>query len=95
MKTRLVLSVMISLVAGVSITSISGFFKDPLTRMDIDVVQRGIPLPWSFQVIPQQVSHILWDALLTDIIFWTGIAILTLTALSYLNGRNATTKRVS
>ena len=89
MRSKLAVSSVISLVAGASITWISGLFRDPLMRMGIDVVQRGMPLPWSFQVIPQPMSHILWDALLTDIVFWTVVVFLALTGLIYLSERNA------
>ena len=34
-------------------------------------------------------SHILWDALLTDIVFWTVVVFLALTGLIYLSERNA------
>ncbi len=72
MKVGMVRSLVVSVVVGVAITLLSWLFRPPLSRMGIDVVTRGVPLPWMMQVIPMT-SHILWSGFFADLVFWATI----------------------
>jgi len=58
-----------SVMVGLMITWVSGFFMTPLLRMGVDVVHRGMPVPWSIQVIPREGS-VLWFSFVEDLAFW-------------------------
>lgn len=66
---------LVSVVVGVMVTLISGLFQTPLARIEVDVVQREMPLPWIIQVTPRA-SYILWIRLVANSVFWTFIALL-------------------
>lgn len=68
-------AVLVSVVVGVMVTLISGLFQTPLARIEVDVVQREMPLPWIIQVTPRA-SYILWIRLVANSVFWTFIALL-------------------
>jgi len=72
LKVRMVRSLLVSVAVGVVITLLSWLFRPPLSRMGVDVVTRGVPLPWMMQVIPMT-GHILWSGFLADLVFWAAI----------------------
>ena len=74
--------VLASVVVGLVIAFISGIFRAPLSRMSVDVILRGAPLPWIIQVIPRA-GHILWVQLAADTIFWVVISFAALTIIVY------------
>lgn len=78
MDARRLVPALLSVVIGIAVTSISGLFKTPFTRIGVDVVQRWMPLPWIIQVIPRT-GQIMWIRFLADFVFWT----LTLLAASF------------
>ena len=65
-------SFLASVVVGLAITLLSWSFRPPLSRMGVDVVMRGVPLPWMMQVIPMT-GHILWSGFLADLVFWAAV----------------------
>jgi hypothetical protein len=69
LKERIVQGFLVSLMVGLAITLLSWSFRPPLSRMGVDVVMRGVPLPWMMQVIPMT-GHILWSGFLADLVFW-------------------------
>ena len=72
MREGIVRSFLASLVVGLTITLLSWSFRPPLSRMGVDVVMRGVPLPWMMQVIPMT-GHILWSGFLADLVFWAAV----------------------
>jgi hypothetical protein len=48
--------------------------------MGVDVVMRGVPLPWMMQVIPMT-GHILWSGFLADLLFWAAVILGVLMAM--------------
>ena len=74
MSMKLAIVVLLSATVGFMITLISGFFMTPFLRMGVDVVHRGMPLPWSIQVIPRS-ANVLWVSFVEDVAFWILIAL--------------------
>jgi ABC-type Fe3+-siderophore transport system permease subunit len=72
LKERLVRGFLVSVVVGLAITLLSWSLRPPLSRMGVDVVMRGAPLPWMMQVIPMT-GHILWNGFLADLVFWAAV----------------------
>jgi len=70
---RMTASLIVSVTVGVAIALVSGLFRTALSRIGVDVVLRGTPLPWIIQVIPRP-YHILWANLAPDVAFWVAIA---------------------
>jgi hypothetical protein len=58
-----------SVALGCIITLLSGSFKTPWIPIGVDVVYKGMPLPWIIQVIPRP-GAVLWDGLAVDLAFW-------------------------
>jgi hypothetical protein len=57
--------------------------------MGVDVVMRGVPLPWMMQVIPMA-GHILWSGFLADLVFWAAVIFgILMVMLHFLTGRAA------
>jgi hypothetical protein len=71
---KFVILVPLSVVVGFMITWVSGFFMTPFVRMGVDVVHRGMLIPWSIQVIPRE-STVLWSSFIVDLAFWILIAL--------------------
>ena len=65
-----VLSLLASVLAGLTIAIISVFIQTPMTHLGIDVVYWGLPLPWSMRVIPTRIQSIDPFNLASDIVFW-------------------------
>jgi hypothetical protein len=57
-----------------------------LSRMGIDVIMRGVPLPWMMQVIPMA-GHVLWNGFITDLVFWVAIVFAVLTVILHFSTR--------
>jgi hypothetical protein len=72
LKERVVRGFLVSVVVGLAITLLSWSLRPPLSRMGVDVVMRGVPLPWMMQVIPMT-GHILWSGFLADLAFWAAV----------------------
>jgi len=72
LKKTIVQAFLVSVVVGLAITLLSWSFRPPLSRMGVDVVMRGVPLPWMMQVIPMS-GHILWSGFLADLVFWAAV----------------------
>jgi len=72
LKERIVRGFLVSVVVGLAITLLSWSFRPPLSRMGVDVVMRGVPLPWMMQVIPMT-GHILLGGFLADLAFWAAV----------------------
>jgi hypothetical protein len=72
LKERVVRSFLVLVVVGLAITLLSWSLRPPLSRMGVDVVMRGVPLPWMMQVIPMS-GHILWSGFLADLVFWVAV----------------------
>lgn len=70
LDARRLIPLLLSVVIGIAMTSISGLFKTPFTRIGVDVVQRGMRMPWIIQVIPRT-GQIMWIRFLADFVFWT------------------------
>jgi hypothetical protein len=91
MSTRILLSMIASVVVGIAITLISSFFQPPMVHLGIDVVYWGLPLPWTMQVIPTRFYSLAWVNLIIDLIFWTLIAFVASTSLIFVGTRKHTT----
>ena len=76
MNKKILLCVTVSIAMSVAITLISGLYLTP-TLHGIDVIYRGIPVPWIMTVIPRP-GRIIWLAFVEDIIFWILITIIPL-----------------
>jgi hypothetical protein len=74
LKSKIPLAVITSVVVGTAITAISGLFKTPLTRIGVDVVQKGMPFPWIIRVIPMG-DFIIWNMFLADVVVWVLVAL--------------------
>ena len=89
LKERIVQGFLVSVVVGLAITLLSWSFRPPLSRMGVDVVMRGVPLPWMMQVIPMT-GHILWSGFLADLVFWAAIIFGVLMAMLHFGTGKAT-----
>ena len=89
LQVRMVRNLLISAVVGLAITLLSWFLRPPLSRMGVDVVMRGAPLPWMTQVIPMAGS-ILWIGLVVDLAFWAAVIFGALMAMLHLGKGRAT-----
>jgi hypothetical protein len=87
MKTRILRSLLASVVVGVMVTLISGFIQTPMGHLGVDVVYWGVPLAWTMQVIPTQFQSIDWFNFIADLAFWVIIAAIASTSLMYLGRR--------
>ncbi|MGA2783117.1 MAG: hypothetical protein ABSF09_00260 [Candidatus Bathyarchaeia archaeon] len=76
MNKKVLLCVTISIAMSVAITLVSGLYLTPISH-GIDVIYRGIPIPWIMTVIPRP-SSIIWLAFVEDIMFWILITIIPL-----------------
>jgi hypothetical protein len=82
LKENGLVSLLVSVVAGVAITLISGLFRAPLSRIGVDVVSRGSPVPWIIQVIPRA-GHVLWVQLIADAVFWAAVSFAAVTIVMH------------
>lgn len=89
LKVRMVRSPLVSVVVGVAITLLSWLFRPPLSRMDVDVVTRGVPLPWMIQVIAMT-GHIFWSGFFADLVFWAAIIFGVVMAMLHFGTGRAT-----
>jgi hypothetical protein len=89
LKERIVQAFFVSVVVGLAITLLSWFFRPPLSRVGVDVVMRGVPLPWMMQVIPMT-GHILWSGFLADLVFWATVIFGVLMAMLHFGTREVT-----
>ena len=87
MKSKILLTVIASVVVATAITAISGLFMTPLTRIGVDVVQKGMPFPWSIRVIPIG-DFIIWNMFLADVAVWVFVALAISMITIYVAGRN-------
>lgn len=83
MGEKILDAVLGSMVAGLAVTVISGLFRPLFSRIDIDMVRRGLPIPWLIQVVPRS-AHILWPVFIMDLAFWILVALLVSVAVLYL-----------
>jgi ABC-type Fe3+-siderophore transport system permease subunit len=64
--------VIISIVLGVIVAFISGYFHNPLAGRTIDFIQNGMPFTWITYIAgSNKPRNILWSHLFTDVVFWT------------------------
>ena len=87
LKSKILLTVIASVVVGTAITAISGLFMTPLTRIGVDVVQKGMPFPWSIRVIPIG-DFIIWNMFLADVAVWVFVALAISMITIYVASRN-------
>ncbi len=70
-STRLGISLIIAVIAGVVITYVSGFFRPLFPEMTVDVLQWGSPFPYLHRVVtfpgPPFVN---WTMAAVDFIIW-------------------------
>jgi hypothetical protein len=84
MKTKLLLSLLASVVVGVAITLVSGLIQTPMGHVGVDVIYWGFPLSWTMRVIPTRFQSIDWLNLAADCIFWTIVASIASMSLLYI-----------
>ena len=84
MKTRLLFSLLASVLVGVAITLISGLIQTPMGHLGVDVIYWGLPLSWTMRVIPTRFQSIDWLNLAADCVFWIIVASILSISLLYI-----------
>ena len=95
MNTRILLSLLASVVFGIAITLISGLIQTPMAHLGVDVVYWGIPLPWTMRVVPTRFQSIDWLSLIADLLFWVIISSIISRSLMYLGTKRNITHPTS
>ena len=95
LKSRIQLTLFVSVVIGTVITLISRLIQTPMSHLGIDVMYWGIPLPWTIRVIPTHFQSIVWSNLIADLVFWVIIASVISTSVMYLGTRSNTSQPTS
>jgi multisubunit Na+/H+ antiporter MnhB subunit len=69
---RSIRGVIISIVLGVIVAFISGYFYNPPAGKTIDFIQNGMPFTWITYIAgSNKLRNILWSQLFIDVVFWT------------------------
>jgi hypothetical protein len=71
----------IAILIGLLLTWATGMYPTPFTRIQIDVVTYGAPLPYSTRVIPTEFITYDWFNLALDLAFWAIITYLILAVI--------------
>ncbi|MFX0104859.1 MAG: hypothetical protein ACFE75_05170 [Candidatus Hodarchaeota archaeon] len=84
MKIKIIIKLFVSIIGGIIITVITGFFPTP-THFFIGSNIWGFPFYWMSQIIyPGAEKTVIWSNLILDILIWSLIMFLVINLLEYL-----------
>jgi hypothetical protein len=78
MTRRNLIGITISIILGIVVAFVTGYFPSPLVGRTVDFIRNGAPLTWTTYVIPNRPHTILWTGLTVDVIFWIAVFYLIL-----------------
>ena len=79
MTRRNLIGITVSIILGIVVAVVTGYFQSPLMGPTIDFRRNGAPLTWTTYIVGPNTPHtILWTGLAGDIIFWIAIIYLVL-----------------